>query len=450
MPRKYFLETIGCQMNVHDAERLAGLLERDGYEPTDEERLADVVVLNTCSVRERAEEKLYSRLGEIRDATADRQHKPVIAVTGCVAQQEGSALLKRHLPIDVVVGTQRLKELPVLIRDAEALRKPRIDVSPHDDVSFPLGVVKHSDRVRAFITVIEGCNEFCSFCVVPYTRGHERMRPVADIMAEVREAARGGRAEVQLLGQIVNHYQAPDDPSCDFAALLERVSEVPGIARIRFSSPHPRHVTPRLMQAIRDLPAVCKHLHLPVQSGSNRVLGAMRRRYTRETYLSLVAELRETVPGIAVSTDVIVGLPGETDEDFEQTVDLVRNVRYHSIYSFKYSSRPNTLASKRMPDDVPEAEKTRRILLLQALQRDMQGEWYREALGSIEEVLVDSLSRRRDSELAGRTSGNTIVNFPGAPDLIGHLVAVQITGAGPNSLRGELVRPLPPPGDRSC
>jgi tRNA-2-methylthio-N6-dimethylallyladenosine synthase len=444
MPRKYFLETIGCQMNFHDSERLAGLLERDGLEATDDERTADVVVLNTCSVRERAQEKLYTRLGEIRDATAHRADRPVVAVTGCVAQQEGGALLKGLLPVDVVAGTQRLKDLPSLIDSAAHERRRRIDVSPHDDVSFPLGVIKHSDPVRAWVTIIEGCNEFCSFCVVPYTRGHERMRAVADILAEVREAVRAGRCEVQLLGQIVNHYQAPDDPTCDFAELLARVSAVPGIVRLRFASPHPRHVTPRLIEAIRDLPAVCKHLHLPVQSGSNRVLKAMRRRYTRESYMALIAELREAVPGIAVSTDMIVGFPGETEVDFEETLDLVRQARYHSMYSFKYSPRPNTLASKRLPDDVTEAEKTRRILELQALQKDVQGEWYRHAVGSTEPVLVDAISKRRESELAGRTSGNTVVNFPGPAELIGHLVQVQITGAGPNSLRGEIVRPLPP------
>jgi tRNA-2-methylthio-N6-dimethylallyladenosine synthase len=383
-------------------------------------------------------------LGEIRDATAHRADRPVVAVTGCVAQQEGGALLKGLLPVDVVAGTQRLKDLPSLIDSAAHERRRRIDVSPHDDVSFPLGVIKHSDPVRAWVTIIEGCNEFCSFCVVPYTRGHERMRAVADILAEVREAVRAGRCEVQLLGQIVNHYQAPDDPTCDFAELLARVSAVPGIVRLRFASPHPRHVTPRLIEAIRDLPAVCKHLHLPVQSGSNRVLKAMRRRYTRESYMALIAELREAVPGIAVSTDMIVGFPGETEVDFEETLDLVRQARYHSMYSFKYSPRPNTLASKRLPDDVTEAEKTRRILELQALQKDVQGEWYRHAVGSTEPVLVDAISKRRESELAGRTSGNTVVNFPGPAELIGHLVQVQITGAGPNSLRGEIVRPLPP------
>ena len=437
MPRKYLVETFGCQMNFHDSERLAGLLERDGYAPAAGLADADVVVINTCSVREHAAEKLYTRLGELRDAAVGRADPPVVAVTGCVAQQEGPALLKRRLPVDVIAGTQQLTRLPALVDDARRARRTAIDIRPHDDVSVPLGIAKHSDPVRAWVTIIEGCNEFCAFCVVPYTRGHERMRPAADILAEVAAAVQAGRCEIQLLGQIVNHYQAPDDPACDFAALLERVSLVPGVRRIRFASPHPRHVSDRLIAAIRDLPAVCKHLHLPVQSGSNRVLRAMRRRYTRESYLDLVARLRDAVPGIALSTDMIVGFPGETAEDFDETLALVREARYHSMYSFKYSPRPNTLAIKRLMDDVPEAEKTRRILALQALQREIQGAWFAAAVGTTCDVLVDATSRRRSWELAGRTSGNTVVNFPGPQEWLGQVVPVRITGAAPNSLRGE-------------
>ena len=440
MARKYFLETFGCQMNFHDGERLAGLLDVDGYERTDSERDADVVVINTCSVRERAEEKLYTRLGEIREASVGRLTRPIVAVTGCVAQQEGDALRRRDRSIDVIVGTQSLKELPRLVRESIDERAPRTDIHPHDDVAFPLGVARHSDPVRAWVTIIEGCNEFCAFCVVPYTRGHERMRPVADILAEVREAAATGHREIQLLGQIVNHYQAPDDTACDFAALLEKVSGVEGIERVRFASPHPRHVTPRLIDAIRDLPKVCKHLHMPVQSGSNRILKAMRRRYTRESYLELVDRLRAQVSDIALSTDMIVGFPGETAEDFELTLDLVRRARFHSMYSYKYSPRPNTLAIKRMPDDVTEAEKTERILALQGLQREIQGQWFRAAIGTETEVLVDGFSRRRAWELTGRTSGNTVVNFEGPAEWLGRLVTVRIAGAAPNSLRGEVVK----------
>jgi tRNA-2-methylthio-N6-dimethylallyladenosine synthase len=263
------------------------------------------------------------------------------------------------------------------------------------------------------------------------------MRNARDIVAEVRQAADTGAREVQLLGQIVNHYQAPDEAGCDFADLLSRVNDVPGIERIRFASPHPRHVTPRMTQAMRDLPKVCRHLHLPVQSGSTRVLQAMRRRHTRDEYLDLLARLRETMPDIALSTDMIVGFPGETVEDFDDTLSLTLAARYHSMYSFKYSPRPNTLALKRMSDDVPEDEKTRRIVALQALQRTIQGELFEAAVGHVEAVLVDAKSRRRDWELSGRTSGNTVVNFPGDPSWVGQIVPVRITGANPNSLRGD-------------
>jgi tRNA-2-methylthio-N6-dimethylallyladenosine synthase len=438
---KYFIETYGCQMNVHDSERMAGLLEQAGYESTTEANDADVVVINTCSVRERAEEKLYTRLGEIRQASEKSGRVPVVAVAGCVAQQEGDALLKRSNMVDVVVGTQRLKQLPDLvgraIADADAA--PLVDVNIFEDVSFPLGVARRHDRVKAYVTIIEGCNEFCSFCVVPYTRGHERMRPKRDIVNEATQAAAEGHKEIQLLGQIVNHYQAPDDPRCDFAALLEEVHEVPGVERVRFASPHPRHVPMRLIEAVRDLPKVCKHFHLPVQSGSTRVLDAMRRRYTRESYLELVGTLRDMVPGIALTTDMIVGFPGETEEDFDATLSLTTAVRYESMFSFKYSPRPNTLAVKRHPDDVPEIEKTRRIVALQALQREVQVELHAAAVGSEFDVLVDSVSRRRDWELSGRTVGNTVVNFPGPREWLGQTIPVRITRAGAFSLSGHSV-----------
>jgi tRNA-2-methylthio-N6-dimethylallyladenosine synthase len=441
MAKKYLIETFGCQMNVHDSERMAGLLDEAGYEPTDDEREADVVVINTCSVRERAEEKLYTRLGELRVLADEVGHRPIVAVAGCVAQQEGTRLLKStngHV-IDVVVGTQRLKMLPVLVDKAASSSFAEVDISPMDDVSFPLGITRRGDPVKAYVTIIEGCNDYCAFCVVPYTRGHERMRAKADILAEVRHAVQHGRREVQLLGQIVNHYQAPDDPGCDFAQLLAEVHEVPGIERIRFASPHPRHTSERLIAMVRDLPKVCKHLHLPVQSGATRVLGAMRRRHTREEYLELVRRIRDVIPDVALSTDMIVGFPGETEADFEETLSLTDAVRYHSMFSFKYSERPNTLASKRMPDDVPEAEKTRRIVALQALQRSIQSDLFQRSIGQTYDVLVDATSRRREWELTGRTSGNTVVNFPGPPAWLGQLIAVTIKRAGPNSVWGEPV-----------
>jgi len=304
------------------------------------------------------------------------------------------------------------------------------------------------DPVKAYVTIIEGCNDYCAFCVVPHTRGHERMRPKSEILEEVQEAVRGGRTEIHLLGQIVNHYQAPDEPRCDFAALLAAVDAVRGIRRIRFASPHPRHVTPRLISAMRDLPHVCKHLHLPVQSGSTRVLAAMRRRHTREEYLELVGAVKAGVAGIQLSTDLIVGFPGETLEDFADTLSLVEAVGYHSMFSFKYSERPGTLAAKRLPDDIPEGEKDRRLSVLQEIQKGIQLRLHEASVGSTVEVLVDGVSRRRETELSGRTTGNTVVNFPGDPAELGSLAMVEIERAGPHSLWGRarsLTAPQPGP-----
>jgi tRNA-2-methylthio-N6-dimethylallyladenosine synthase len=446
MAKKYLIETFGCQMNVHDSERMAGLLDSAGYEATTEDVDADVIVINTCSVREHAEEKLYTRLGQLRVLQEETGRHPVVAVTGCVAQQEGAALLRNTngKVVDLVVGTQRLKMLPLLVDAASDSPFPSVDVAAWDDVTFPLGITRRSDPVKAYVTIIEGCNDHCAFCVVPYTRGHERMRPKADILADVRDAVSSGRKEIQLLGQIVNHYGAPDDPSCDFAHLLAEVNDVPGVERIRFASPHPRHTGVRLIQAVRDLPRVCKHFHLPVQSGSTRVLAAMRRRHTREEYLDLVSRIREEIPGVALSTDMIVGFPGETSADFDETLSLTAAARYHSMFSFKYSPRPNTLASKRLPDDVSDEEKTARIVALQQLQRRIQTELHERAVGTEVEVLVDSVSRRRSEELSGRTSGNTVVNLPmpsdtpldGGQAWVGRSVGVRITRAGPHSLWG--------------
>jgi tRNA-2-methylthio-N6-dimethylallyladenosine synthase len=448
MAKKYLIETFGCQMNVHDSERMAGLLDQAGYEPTAEESDADVIVINTCSVREHAEEKLYTRLGELRVLREETGRDAVVAVAGCVAQQEGRALLggtNGHV-IDAVVGTQRIRTLPMLVEQAARAPFPAVDIAPWDDVSFPLGITRRADSVKAYVTIIEGCNDHCAFCVVPHTRGHERMRARADILADVREAVDSGRREIHLLGQIVNHYAAPDEPACDFAELLAAVDAVPGVERVRFASPHPRHTGTRLIEAIRDLPRVCKHLHLPVQSGSTRVLRAMRRRHTREEYLELVARIRETVPGIALSTDMIVGFPGESAGDFDETLSLTEAVGYHSMFSFKYSPRPNTLALKRMPDDVSEADKTARIVALQALQRRIQTRLHERAVGQELAVLVDATSRRRREEISGRTTGNTVVNLPlpadtrdnaGPAAWIGRTLQVRITGAGPHSLRGE-------------
>ena len=438
MAKRYLIETFGCQMNVHDSERMAGLLDQAGYEATTEQLEADVIVINTCSVREHAEEKLYTRLGELRVLEQETGRKPVVAVAGCVAQQEGEALLKKsngHV-IDVIVGTQRLKMLPTLVEKAARSPFAEIEINPWDDVTFPLGITRRGDPVKAYVTIIEGCNEFCSFCVVPYTRGHERMRPKQDILAEVGEAAASGHREVQLLGQIVNHYDAPDDPGCDFTGLLEAVHAIDGIARIRFASPHPRHFDDRFLGAMDRLPKVCRHLHLPVQSGSTRVLERMRRRYTRDSYLDLVDRIRTRLPDVTLSTDMIVGFPGETDADFAETLSLTSAVGYSSMFSFKYSPRPNTLAEQRYADDVPEVEKTRRIVARQAQQREIQGRQNEAMVGATVDVLVDAASRRRDTELSGRTSGNVVVNLPGPTDWIGQLRRVRVERAGPHSVWG--------------
>jgi len=448
MAKKYLIETFGCQMNFHDSERMAGLLVQAGYEPTLEDADADVIVINTCSVREHAEAKLYTRLGQLRVLQDETGRKPVVAVAGCVAQQEGAALLKRTNGgvIDLVVGTQRLKMLPMLVARAEQSTLAEVDINPWDDVTFPLGITRRGDPVKAYVTIIEGCNDHCTFCVVPYTRGHERMRAKADILADVREAIESGRKEIQLLGQIVNHYQAPDAPGFDFADLLAAVHEIPGVERIRFASPHPRHTGARLIDAMRNLPRVCRHMHLPAQSGSTRVLQAMRRRYSREEYLDLVARIREAIPGVTLSTDMIVGFPGETAEDFEETLSLTERAQYHSMFSFKYSERPNTLATKRMPDTVSEDDKTTRIMALQSLQRDIQTRLHQQAVGTRMDVLIDSESRRRDGEISGRSAGNIVVNTTAPADTqhdgtswIGRTVPVLITRASPHSLSGEVV-----------
>ncbi|MDO8795086.1 MAG: tRNA (N6-isopentenyl adenosine(37)-C2)-methylthiotransferase MiaB [Vicinamibacterales bacterium] len=440
MAPRYFIETYGCQMNVHDSERMAGLLEQAGYEPAATDADADLIVVNTCSVREHAEDKLYTRLGEINVLARDTGRRPTVAVAGCVAQQEGDRLLGRtngHL-IDVVIGTQRQKLLPMLVQQAERDPFAVVDIDPMNDVSFPLGVAKRQDPVKAFVTIIEGCNDHCSFCVVPGTRGPERMRRASEIVAEATEAVASGHREIHLLGQIVNHYQDPDDPEIDFAALLERVDAIPEIQRIRFASPHPRHTGERLIAAVRDLPHVCRHLHLPVQSGSTTVLAAMRRRHTRDDYLRLVERVRHNIPDVQLSTDVIVGFPGETAQDFDDTLSLAREVRFSNVFSFKYSTRPGTLAARRLQDSVPEAEKTLRIVTLQEQQREIQQRLHAALLGTRVEVLVDSLSRRRDHEVSGRTSGNIMVHCPGDAGSIGRLVPLTIERAGPHSLWGTL------------
>jgi len=435
--KRAYIETFGCQMNVHDSERIAGLLEQSGYDLTNAPSDADLIVVNTCSVREKAEDKLFSRLGVLAMDTQSRP--PIVAVVGCLAQQEGERIIKRVANVDVVAGTQAIQRLPLLVQEAENSRSPQIDINPRDDISFPLGLAVRHDPVKAYITIIEGCNDHCTFCVVPYTRGHERMRPALEIIAEAEQAVSTGHSEIHLLGQIVNHYTAPDLKNCDFARLLELLQEVRGVQRIRFASPHPRHVTDRMLGAIKDLPAVCNHLHLPVQSGSTSVLKAMHRKHSAEQYRALVEKIRQTIPDIALSTDMIVGFPTETDADFQKTLELTTAAKYHSMFSFKYSERPNTLAKSKLQDIIPESVKSERLLELQLTQKRIQVSINQAQIGKVVEVLADSRSRRRRSELSGRTSQNTVVNFSGNNHKIGEILNIEIREAGPNSLCGDVI-----------
>lgn len=438
MPRRYYLETFGCQMNVRDSERMAGLLSRAGLEATPDPERADVIVLNTCSVRTKAEEKVYSRLGVLRHLR-DRGRHPLFVVAGCVAQQEGQALLRRAPYVDLVLGTQAIVRLPELLRRLSVSREALVDTGPSTEDEPTARVARRSNPVRASITIVEGCNDQCSYCVVPSTRGFERHRRAGEILAEVREAVSEGCREILLLGQIVNDYRDPDDPACDLPALLEQIHEVPGVVRIRFASPHPRHVTPRLIAGMQRLPKVCRHLHLPVQSGSTRILDAMRRQHTREDYLALVDRLRAAMPNLAVSTDLIVGFPGESAEDFEHTMTLLAAVRFSSVFAFKYTPRPNTFAFNNLVDDVPQGVKAERLARLQAAQRAIQLDLHQAMVGTVQEVLLDSHSRRGTAMLSGRTSGNTVVNVPGDEQWLGRVVSVCITGAGPHSLAGRVL-----------
>ena len=438
MIKTFSVETFGCQMNVHDSEKIAGLLHQAGYrETTDSQTDPDILVVNTCSVRERAEEKLYARLDHYRKKA--RHDRPVIAIMGCVAQQEGANILERVPVVDLVIGTQALSRLPEAIRSFEQSNSPSIDTDSSSEPPIPPGVAKRSDKRKAFITIIEGCNDFCSFCVVPYTRGHERMRSARAILREAKDCASNGYQEVTLLGQIVNHYQAPDLPECDLAGLLSLLDSIDGLKRIRFTSPHPRHVNARLISAIRDLPKVCKHLHLPVQSGSTRILGLMRRRHTREHYLNLITKIKDQIPDLALSTDIIVGFPGETEQDFQETLDLIKQVQYNNIFSFKYSERPNTLAAQRIPDTIAETVKSYRLTKLQELQKTIQLKLNRAMIGQTHEVLLEGRSRRRSYEQTGRTQGNTIVNFSGPILNPGQLITVAIRKATANSIWGQTV-----------
>jgi tRNA-2-methylthio-N6-dimethylallyladenosine synthase len=468
----YTVKTFGCQMNVHDSERIDETLRDAGYVLAAEPEGADVIVINTCSVREKAEHKLRSLVGTLADLKAERPDV-VIAVAGCLAQQEGEKLLSRMKQIDVVLGPDNIVELPRLLEAIQGGAPPMARTV--FDVDEPVFLRARPDPLRgspptAFVTVMKGCDERCSFCIVPHTRGPERYRPSSEVVDEIRSLVAAGVREVTLLGQTVNSYRDPEHgllpaPSSDptdpdeseFAALLRRIAEgVPDLARLRYTSPHPRHVTRSLISAHRDLDVLARHVHLPVQSGSNRMLKRMIRRYTKEEYVERAALLRAARPGLTLSTDIIVGFCGETDEDFQETLDLVRAVGFAGLFGFKYSRRPYTPAQK-LGDDVSEKTKSERLAALFALAEELQREKLEALVGSTERVLVEGESKAGSNKVTGRTERNEIVHINDADgaSLVGAIVEVEIVRAFKHSLEGTITlgsqvsrRPSPSPRAR--
>ena len=437
MSRRVHLESYGCQMNKLDTELLMGSLSRDGYARADGDQDADLILLNTCAVREHAEERVFSRVGKLRRLKADRPGL-VIGVIGCMAQNHQARIIERLPHVDLVCGPRRFGAIPRLVREIRESGQRRVACEMFDDEFLD---PTHVDEIRAtpfqaYVKVMEGCDLSCAFCIVPRVRGAEVSRPPEEIVEEVRRLAADGVVEVTLLGQTVNSYGKGLKPRIDLAGLLHRVHEVEAIRRIRFITSHPSFVRRTLIEAMRDLPRVCKVLHFPPQSGSNRVLKAMRRGYTRERYLRLVEELRTEVPGLELAADFIVGFPGETAEDFEQTVDLMDRVRFQNSFVFKFSPRPGTDAVQ-MVDDVPVVEKKRRNSLLLEIQKAHSQEKNNALIGSTLEVLVEGPSRNNPKRLTGRTDSHRIVVFEGPPELIGRFIPVEITGASATTLYGR-------------
>ncbi len=434
MNKKYLIETFGCQMNDLDSEKIAGSLRNSGMEQAVDASEADVIILNTCSVREKAVQKVYARLGEIKRHKNHRQNM-VVGVVGCMAQLEGEKILKKAPFVNILAGPQKGHVMRDLVERSLGGEFPLVQLRLDEDP----GPVETSDVLRqnswrASVTVSEGCSRQCAFCVVPLTRGAERVRPSSNILAEVEELVAKGYFEILLLGQTVNSYRERTPGGLNFAKLLRKMSGIDGLKRIRFTSPHPSDFTDELLEVMITCPQVCNQIHLPVQSGSTRVLKTMRRGYTRDSYMAVIKKIHGATREIAISTDLIVGFPGETEADFEDTLRLLDEVQYDSAFSFKYSPRPNTAALS-FPDDVPEEEKGRRLQLLQERQKGIQHEKNKAYLGRIVEVLVEDKARSRFN-LMGRTGTNKIVNFDGPEDLMGQLIMVEVTGASPNSLKG--------------
>ncbi len=431
--KAFFLETFGCQMNDHDSEKVAGLLLSRGYRQVETPEAASLILYNTCSIREKAAQKVFSRLGEYR---AKQNDGKVIGVLGCVAQQEGEEIFKRAPWVSLVCGSASYRKLPEMLAQLEAGDHRVTGLDTDTDETFETEVTRRDNPWRAYLTIIEGCDKACSYCVVPYTRGPERSRASDAVLREVRQLAELGYSEVQLLGQTVNSYADPTPRGMRFSELLLAVAEVQGIRRVRFTTSHPSDFTSDIVEAIESQPKICDHVHLPVQSGSTKVLRAMQRTYSRDEYLEKIAMMRGANRPIAITTDIIVGFPGETESDFEETLNLLEEVRYDSLFSFKYSPRPNT-PSIAMDDTIHEQEKSRRLAVLQEKQREIQSARNKELIGQAFEVLVSGKSRR-ENQWAGYTTSHRMINFASqGKDLLGTYVKVRVTDSGPNNLVGR-------------
>ena len=438
MKPRLFIKTFGCQMNEYDSSRMADLLHvSHGYERTDDPSQADMVLLNTCSVREKAQEKVFSLLGRWR-ARKQANRDLVIGVGGCVASQEGEMILKRAPYVDMVFGPQTLHRLPAMLDDVLGRRSRAVDISFPEIEKFDCLPPPRVEGVKAYVSIMEGCSKYCSFCVVPYTRGTEFSRPFDDVIAEIYGLAQQNVREVTLLGQNVNGYcgATHDGRMMEFAELLHYVAAVEGIERIRYTTSHPIDFSDALVEAYAEIPELVSHLHLPVQSGSDRILELMKRGYTVRDYLDWIGKLRSVRPEIAVSSDFIIGFPGESEEDFDATMALIDEVRFDQSFSFLYSQRPGTPAAE-LADDVPLETKKRRLAALQEKINGLAGEYSRNMVGTEQVVLVDGISKKDPGEISGRTENNRVVNFGGNTSSVGSFVPVTITDALPNSLRGR-------------
>ncbi len=439
MQRKLFVKTMGCQMNEYDSDRMVDTLKHThGMVNTDDPAEADLILLNTCSIREKAQEKVFSDLGRWRQFK-EANPSLVIGVGGCVASQEGDAILKRAPYVDIVFGPQTLHRLPAMYADVIANRRPLVDISFPEIEKFDNLPAPTADGPTAFVSIMEGCSKYCSFCVVPYTRGEEVSRPFDDVIAEVVELAEQGVREVNLLGQNVNAYrgQMHDGRVADLALLIEYVAAINGIDRIRFTTSHPVEFSDSLIEVYGKVPELVSHLHLPVQSGSDRVLALMKRGHTRLEYKNKIKRLRSIRPDLSMSSDFIIGFPGETDQDFEDTMNLIYDIGFDHSFSFIYSARPGTPAAN-LPDDTAMETKKKRLSILQARISQKAAEISQSMVGTIQKILVDGYSRKDPEQLSGRTENNRVVNFKAPDNLIGQFVDIEITEALPNSLRGVL------------